>query len=66
MQLEPGIHMRAQACSKLGRVLRHEILKETDARSHERVAIRIPCVVAYGSPHYQVRSVRRARGTKRR
>ena len=61
MHLEPGLHMRAQACRKLGRVLRHEILEETDARSHERVAVRIPRVVAYGSPHDQVRSVRRAR-----
>ena len=61
MHLEPGLHMRAQACRKLGRVLRHEMLEETHARSHERVVVRIPLVVANGSAHDQDRGVRRAR-----
>ena len=60
MHLEPGVHMRVQTCCELGRVLRHEIPEETHERSNGMGVVRIPLVVANGSPHDQVRNVRRA------
>ena len=59
--LEPGVHMRVHTCNKLGRVFRHETLEDTHANSNKRVVVRIPFVVAHGSPRDIVRSVRGAR-----